>query len=225
MSSEQQQPVVARAISGDADAIASIYNEMAPKLRRYAGRRLGRQDAAEHVVQETFVKALGDLANRPPDLQLRAWLFQIARNEVTNVYREWGRAVSLDERCDPDKRFEHYVDRRAGVTGSLDASLVGEPLNMGSVAPDPADLYEETEGRDELAVRLSALLDELARGPDGPRLVTVLVRQAEGDTYEQIAVLLEVDAKQVKRLAERARLVARRLWEGAGCGDGENGHQ
>ncbi len=73
-----------------ADPIAAtdfqvIYNRNQPSLWRYVHRLLGDQDAADDVVQETFVRLLSrpDLDGEPA----RLWLFTVA----TNLVRDRGR--------------------------------------------------------------------------------------------------------------------------------------
>jgi RNA polymerase sigma-70 factor (ECF subfamily) len=67
-------------------------------LFRFAARRTHNREDAEDITQQTLLQALRGLPGFR-GLQLRAWLFSIARNLVNDRFREQERAevVSLDE--------------------------------------------------------------------------------------------------------------------------------
>jgi len=60
------------------DDIDRMFREYHPPVVRYLTRRLGDQDLAEELAQETFVRA----ARHLPLANARAWLFSVATNLV-----------------------------------------------------------------------------------------------------------------------------------------------
>ena len=77
--------LVARA-RGDPRAFAPLYARYARPVYRYCWRRLGSHEAAEDATSQTFTKALAAL-DRCDGAAFRAWLFTIAHNVVTDLYR------------------------------------------------------------------------------------------------------------------------------------------
>ncbi len=77
-----------RARSWDMEALGMIYDAYSPLLYRYAARLLGDPDLAEECVAETFSRFLHALrAGRGPNQHLKAYLFRIAHNWITDHYR------------------------------------------------------------------------------------------------------------------------------------------
>ena len=72
----------------DRRVLEQIYDAYSPALFRYAYRLLGRQDAAEEVLSETFTRFLEALRRgKGPKQHLRAYLFRIVHNICTDTYR------------------------------------------------------------------------------------------------------------------------------------------
>lgn len=72
-----------------ADLLASI-----PNLRAFAVSLCGNLDRADDLVQETLVKAWGNLETFVEGTNLRAWLFTILRNIYYSEYRKRRREVA-----------------------------------------------------------------------------------------------------------------------------------
>jgi len=75
--------VVARAVAGDRDAFATLYNEYRRPLIAFLYKRTYNRVLAEDLVQETFAKAfarIGSFRQTGSDAGFAAWLFTIARN-------------------------------------------------------------------------------------------------------------------------------------------------
>ncbi|NPA92892.1 MAG: sigma-70 family RNA polymerase sigma factor [Chloroflexi bacterium] len=87
-----QQPDEAQLLraarSWDMDALAAIYDIYSPMIYRYAMRLLGSEDVAEECVAETFARFLQALRNGGgPKEHLRAYLYRVAHNWITDYYR------------------------------------------------------------------------------------------------------------------------------------------
>ncbi len=64
-----------------------------PSLRAFAISLCGRTDQADDLVQDTLVKAWGNIASYTPGTNLRAWLFTILRNSFYSQLRKRKREV------------------------------------------------------------------------------------------------------------------------------------
>jgi RNA polymerase sigma-70 factor, ECF subfamily len=74
----------------DRQAFASLYRRYVDAVYRYCYRHLGSQEEAEDATSQIFTRALAALP-RLGQQPFRAWLFTIAHNVVTDVYRERSR--------------------------------------------------------------------------------------------------------------------------------------
>lgn len=72
----------------DSQAWTEIYDLYSPKLYAYAYRLLGDSDQAEDCVAETFHRCLSAMrSGGGPQDHLQAYLYRIAHNYITDVYR------------------------------------------------------------------------------------------------------------------------------------------
>lgn len=91
----------AAAGSGDYRCVLDAWRSHGAELRAYLRHRLGDSVVAEDLLQDSFIKAM----NQGPGFcelgSPRAWLFQVARNALTDLWRAQGRLLSdpldLDE--------------------------------------------------------------------------------------------------------------------------------
>ncbi len=72
----------------DEQTLTTIYERFSPALFRYAYRLLGDMQLAEECVSETFSRLLQALhKGAGPTLDLRAYLYRVAHNWITDYYR------------------------------------------------------------------------------------------------------------------------------------------
>lgn len=82
----------------DSAALAQIYDTYSPDIYRYAMRLLGNTTLAEDCVSETFSRLLQALmAGKGPRDYLRAYLYRIAHNWITDQYRRERPTEELNE--------------------------------------------------------------------------------------------------------------------------------
>lgn len=67
-----------------------LYDEYYPKLYAYILLRVRRREIAEDIVQQSFLKALDNLASFKPRRRATfgSWLFRIAKNELIDHLRQ-----------------------------------------------------------------------------------------------------------------------------------------
>lgn len=86
MKSESELLAGARQL--DQQTLADIYDQYSPGIYRYACRLLSNQTDAEECVSEVFNRFLGALAaGGGPQDHLRAYLYRIAHNWITDGFR------------------------------------------------------------------------------------------------------------------------------------------
>jgi RNA polymerase sigma-70 factor (ECF subfamily) len=80
---------VGRAIKGDKEAIAALYEQYEPNVRRFLHYRLGDAHTAEDLTTEVFLRMIKALPGyHQGEAPFQAWLFQIARNLIIDHARK-----------------------------------------------------------------------------------------------------------------------------------------
>jgi len=89
----------------DHQALAEIYDLFSGALYAYAFKQVGKSQMAEDLVAETFSRFLKALERGGgPDEHLRAYLYRITHNLITDSYRrEPPPTLELDEETTPEE--------------------------------------------------------------------------------------------------------------------------
>ena len=91
-----EKDVVSRAIKGDGEAFAELYERHFDGIYRYIYLRLRDQSEAEDLTQEVFVKALEAIGSyKWRNLPFAPWLFRIAHNRVIDYFRKQGKVEKV----------------------------------------------------------------------------------------------------------------------------------
>jgi RNA polymerase sigma-70 factor (ECF subfamily) len=93
--SQSDSLLTQRIRAGGADAWNELIERFEGRLLAFVETRTGRRDAAEDVVQETFIGFLTSLPNYDPRRSLESYLFSIAAHKLTDHLRREGRRPSL----------------------------------------------------------------------------------------------------------------------------------
>lgn len=119
-----ERRLVASAMRGDRAAFDTLTREHAKALRGFLVRRLNLE-AAEDVLQETWVAAWAALPRFTSRSRFKGWLFGIAQHKIQDHYRAQGRTPTeplADHENVPDTRQpDPYgaVDLKHAVRGAL----------------------------------------------------------------------------------------------------------
>jgi len=81
----------------DRAELVRLYDEQSPGLYRYAYRLLGAQELAEECVADTFTRFLRISRRRPPQGNVRAYLYRAAHNWVVDYYRTHRQTEVLED--------------------------------------------------------------------------------------------------------------------------------
>lgn len=88
--------LVAQARRGSAQAFEQIYDRYHRRILSFCRHMLGSHEDAEDATQHVFVSAHRELRGANRKLQLRPWLFAIARNRCVDILRARRSADSLE---------------------------------------------------------------------------------------------------------------------------------
>lgn len=113
--------LVKRFNAGDAEAFAELYRRHFAAVRAYHFLLLHREEVAENLAQETFIRVF-QAAPRLPEGHFRPWLFMIARNLAIDEARRSRRRLEVPfeaveavlpagEACDPSARVLQGEER------------------------------------------------------------------------------------------------------------------
>lgn len=128
--------LIARWREGDERAATALVERHANALGRYVAS-LGERDAAEEVVQDTFVRAFASLESFRGDSSLRTWLFTIARRLVVDRRRAARRRREVGNLDDVDASTEYTA---------LDTMIAGEAklrvwAAVGKLSPTQREVF------------------------------------------------------------------------------------
>ena len=135
----------------DEAALAEVYDTFSPAIYAYAMRLLGHEDLADECVAETFSRMLNALQRGGgPDQHLRAYLYRVAHNWITDCYR---RQPPLPLELDDSLRSENQLLPESQVDSRQEQREVR--LALRSLTPDqhPVITLRFIEGfeKDEVA--------------------------------------------------------------------------
>src|SRR5947209_8334927 len=72
-----------------------IWEEFHPRLRQFILKRIPDEQNAEDILQDVFLKIHARIGTLRDEEKLQSWMYQIARNTVTDYYREQRATVEL----------------------------------------------------------------------------------------------------------------------------------
>ena len=88
--------LLGRAAEGDAGAWRELVDAHSGPLFRYAFRIVGERDAAEDVVQESFLRLWRQARRWKPEAPVRAWLFRVAGNLCIDTIRRRRHTMEME---------------------------------------------------------------------------------------------------------------------------------
>lgn len=133
-----------------------------PRLRNFIRRRVPERSDAEDILQDVFSELVQAYRLMQPIEQVGAWLFRVARNRITDMFRK-RRPVALQDQPS--------------------ATLDGEPLTLEDLLPSPDGGPEQAYARSMLLEELEEALEEL---PEEQREVFI-AHEIEGRSFKELA--------------------------------------
>jgi len=180
--------LIRQCLQGSTAAFGELVCRYQDRLFNTVYRMLDHSEDAQDVVQEAFLNAYQNLESFKGDSQFFTWLYRIAMNTAISLRRKQRATVSLST-------------DRGGGEGTIDPPDTSEHIQ-----PELA-LERRERARD--------LQDALNRLSPDHRVVLVL-KEIEGQKYEDIAEILSVPVGTIRSRLHRARAELRDLLEEKG---------
>jgi len=132
------------------------------RLRSFIRKRVANADEAEDILQDVFCELVEAARLMKPVEQVNAWLFRVARNRITDLFRK--------------RKPEVSTDRPVLIADE-------EELHFKDLLPSPDAGPEAAYAREVLLDEIDAALDEL---PEQQRAVFV-AHELEGRSFKDLA--------------------------------------
>ena len=163
--------------------VADVVEREQSRLRRFIRRRVPDSWDAEDILQDVFAELVE--ANRllMPIDHVTAWLFQVARNRITDLFRK--------------KRPEHLADLAVGPEDD-------EELRLDDWLPSPDAGPEAAYARKVLLAELRSAIEAL---PEEQREV-LIAHEFEGRSFGEMAADTGIN---INTLLARKRYAVQRL--------------
>lgn len=176
---EIDQQLVLRVQQGDKQAFGLLVSKYQRKLARLLSRMIRDSAEVEDVTQEAFIKAYRALPSFRGESAFYTWLYRIGINTAKNYLVSQG--------------------RRAPTSTPFDAQEA-ESMDDSSMLHD-VDTPERLLHTKQIGETVNNAMDEL---PEELRIAIVL-REIEGLSYEEIAVVMDCPIGTVRSRIFRAR--------------------
>ena len=191
--SPSETQFIERLKQGEASAFETLISDRSGEVYGLLYRLTENREEARDLTQETFLRAFQSIGTFRGDSDLRTWIYRIAINQARNRWRWWRR-------------------RRRESTISLDSSDVhgSQPL-VETLRSELVKSPEQQTLAHERERALRKALQSLSRS----YRETVILRDIEGFTYEEIAETLGINVGTVKSRLARGRQELRQRLEGS----------
>jgi len=183
--------LVARLRAGDETVFAALVERYHPRLVRFAVTFVHEWNAAEDVVQDTWVALLRGLDGFEGRSTLQAWLFGICANRARSAFLRQVRTVPVDT---------------AGPT--VDPARFGPDRTWS----DPPDSWDDVDARLDAAKLAPLVLAAIEQLPAAQRQVVTL-RDVEGLTGNEVCRILDISDANQRVLLHRGRARVRQALE------------
>jgi RNA polymerase sigma-70 factor (ECF subfamily) len=181
----QEAAVVAELKAGSEDAYAWLIGEFHQPVYSLVYRIVSDASDAADTTQEVFLKVFRGMKHFHGESSLKTWIYRIAIHEASNRRRWWFRHKARETSMEP-------VDNGAEP---------GTSLGIKDTLMDEGESPFDNMMHEEIRLRVE---EELRRVPE-PYRTTVILRDLEEMSYEEIAEITEVSLGTVKSRLTRGR--------------------
>ena len=190
--------LVAELRAGSEEAFAWLIAHYHQPIFSLLARTVRNSADAADLTQEVFVKVFRGIHGFHGESSLRTWIYRIALREASNQRRWWMR----------HQQHEIPIEQEMGEGESGRPVLLKDMLVDPSESPYDAALHEENRAHVEQALR---------QVPE-PFRSTLILRDIEGFSYEEVAAMQGVNLGTVKSRLVRGRAFLKALLEASRLG-------
>ncbi len=181
---QEEASIVADLKAGSEEAYAWLISQYHQPIYSLVYRMLDDPADAPDTVQEVFLKVFRGMKRFNGESSLKTWIYRIALHEASNRRRWWFRHKVREQSIEPT------VQETESGSVAMRETLVDE-----SASP----LQQVMQG--EVRKKVEEVLKELPE----PYRTTVILRDIEELSYEQIADVMDVNLGTVKSRLVRGR--------------------
>jgi RNA polymerase sigma-70 factor (ECF subfamily) len=189
----EQSAIVAELKAGSEEAYAWLIGEFHQPIYSLVYRILADPSDAADTTQEVFLKVFRGMKHFHGESSLKTWIYRIAVHEASNRKRWWFRHKSKETSIEP--AFEDNGSNTLAIRDTL-VDERESPFDMA--------VHEEVRAR----------VEEELRQVSEPYRTTVILRDLEEMSYEEIAEITDVSLGTVKSRLTRGREALRRRLTG-----------
>ena len=188
----EEAAIVAELKAGSETAFEWLITQYNQPVYSLVYRMLDDPSAAADTTQEVFIKVFRGIKRFHANSSLKTWIYRIAVHEASNQRRWWFRHKGKETSIEPQ------IDSGGEFVPGLKDLLVDD-------AKSPLDnVYDE---------QLKARVEQELRSLPEPYRTTVILRDIEELSYEQIAEVMQTSLGTVKSRLVRGRNALRKRLE------------
>jgi RNA polymerase sigma-70 factor, ECF subfamily len=181
----QEAAIVAELKAGSEEAYDWLIGEFHQPIYSLVYRMVTDPADAADTTQEVFLKVFRGIKHFNGQSSLKTWIYRIALHEASNRRRWWFRHKSRETSIEP---------LRPGAESGV-ASAIKDSLVDGGDSPFERVAHEEVRAR----------VEEELRKVSEPYRTTLILRDLDEMSYEQIAEVTQVSLGTVKSRLTRGR--------------------
>jgi RNA polymerase sigma-70 factor (ECF subfamily) len=185
----QEAAIVAELKAGSEDAYAWLIGEFHQPIYNLVYRMVNDSADAADTTQEVFLKVFRGIKHFHGESSLKTWIYRIALHEASNSRRWWSR----------HKSRETSIESESNV-GLSSLAVTEESLVDQRESPFDNVVHEEIRAR----------VEEELRKVQEPYRTTVILRDLEEMSYEEIAEIMQTSLGTVKSRLTRGREALKR---------------
>jgi RNA polymerase sigma-70 factor, ECF subfamily len=180
----EESAIVAELKAGSEAAYAWLIGEFQQPVYGLVYRIVNDPADAADTTQDVFLKVFRGMKHFHGESSLKTWIYRIALHEAANRRRWW---------------FRHKAKETSIEPAETDTQAASEAMQI--ALTDPANSPFDSVAHREVQVRV----DEELRNLPEPYRTTLILRDLEEMSYEEIAEVLEISLGTVKSRLTRGR--------------------
>ncbi len=185
--SQEEAAIVAELKAGSEAAYAWLIGEFQQPVYGLVYRIVNDPADAADTTQDVFLKVFRGMKHFHGSSSLKTWIYRIALHEAANRRRWWFRHKARETSIEP-------VEAETGSAEAMQAALT-----------DPADSPFDNVAHREVQRRVELEVRQLPE----PYRTTLILRDLEDMSYEEIAEVLQISLGTVKSRLTRGREILR----------------